>query len=90
LIERRLHSSVLDVRSFRAAELRERLAVRKQNNTRVDMDRWRIRSSIVLISDRFAALENLDNEVDVNKAWKTIRQKNAVFWDMAPCRYYVN
>jgi hypothetical protein len=28
----------------------------------------------VEISNRFAALENLDTEVDVNKAWKTIRE----------------
>jgi hypothetical protein len=26
------------------------------------------------ISNRFAALENLDTEVDVNKAWETIRE----------------
>jgi hypothetical protein len=29
----------------------------------------------VEISNRFAALENLDTEVDVNKAWETIREK---------------
>jgi hypothetical protein len=28
----------------------------------------------VEISNRFAALENLDTEVDVNKAWETIRE----------------
>jgi hypothetical protein len=28
----------------------------------------------VEISNRFAALENLDNGVDVNKAWETIRE----------------
>jgi hypothetical protein len=27
----------------------------------------------VEISNRFAALENLDTEMDVNKAWETIR-----------------
>jgi hypothetical protein len=26
------------------------------------------------ISNRFAALENVDKEVDVNKAWETIRE----------------
>jgi phosphomevalonate kinase len=26
------------------------------------------------ISNRFAALENLDSEMDVNKAWETIRE----------------
>jgi hypothetical protein len=29
----------------------------------------------VEISNRFAALENLDAEVDINRAWETIRQK---------------
>jgi hypothetical protein len=29
----------------------------------------------VEISNRFAALENLGTEVDVNKAWETIREK---------------
>jgi hypothetical protein len=28
----------------------------------------------VEISNEFSALENLDTEVDVNKAWKTIRE----------------
>jgi hypothetical protein len=28
----------------------------------------------VEISNRFAALENMDTEVDVNKAWETIRE----------------
>jgi hypothetical protein len=28
----------------------------------------------VEISNRFAALEKLDTEVDVNKAWETIRE----------------
>jgi hypothetical protein len=28
----------------------------------------------VEISNRFAALENIDTEVDVNKAWETIRE----------------
>jgi hypothetical protein len=29
----------------------------------------------VEISNRFAAIENLDTEVNVNKAWETIREK---------------
>ena len=28
----------------------------------------------VEISNRFAALENLDTEVDINKGWETIRE----------------
>jgi hypothetical protein len=34
--------------------------------------RWH--SSILEISNRFAALKNLDTEEDVNKAWETIRE----------------
>jgi hypothetical protein len=29
----------------------------------------------VEISNRFAALENLDTEVDINRAWDTIRER---------------
>jgi hypothetical protein len=29
---------------------------------------------VLKISNRFAALENLDTEVDVNKAWGTLRE----------------
>jgi hypothetical protein len=33
----------------------------------------------VEISNRFAALENLDTELDVNKAWKTITENIKIF-----------
>jgi hypothetical protein len=36
----------------------------------------------VEVPNRFAALEDLDAEVDINSAWKT--EKNAIFWDMTP------
>jgi hypothetical protein len=76
LIDRTWHSSILDVRSFRAADcdtdhypvvakVRERLAV---INDVEGKEQYRVE-----ISNRFAALENLDTEVDVNKAWETIR-----------------
>jgi hypothetical protein len=93
LIDRRRHSSIINVRSFRAADcdtdhylvvakVRERLAVSKQTAYRVHMERFKLKNLNevegkeqyrVEISNRFAALENLDTEVDVNKAWETIR-----------------
>ncbi|PNF41609.1 hypothetical protein B7P43_G10463 [Cryptotermes secundus] len=94
LIDRRRHSSILDVRSFRAADcdtdhylvvakVKERLAVSKQTTHRVHMERFNLKKLNevegkeqyrVEISNRFTALENLDTEVDVNKAWETIRE----------------
>jgi hypothetical protein len=56
----------------------------------------------VEISNRFAALENLDTEVDVNKAWETIRENVRfevstavtmmiiIFLEMTPCVSYKN
>jgi hypothetical protein len=32
----------------------------------------------VEISNRFTALENLETEVDVNKAWETIRENTKI------------
>ncbi|PNF43036.1 hypothetical protein B7P43_G07223 [Cryptotermes secundus] len=94
LIDRRRYSSILDVRSFRAADcdtdhylvvakVRERLAVSKQTTHTVHMKRFNLKKLNevdgkeqyrVEISNRFAALENLDTEVDVNKTWETIRE----------------
>ncbi|PNF34106.1 hypothetical protein B7P43_G01139 [Cryptotermes secundus] len=93
LIDRRRHSSIFDVRSFRAADcdtdhylvvakVRERLAVSKQTTHRIHMERFNLKKVNevegkelyrVEISNRFAALENLDTEADVNKAWETIK-----------------
>jgi hypothetical protein len=94
LIDRRRHSSILDMRSSRAADcdndhylvvekVRERLAVSKQTKHRVRMERFTIKKLNevqgkeqyrVEITNRFAALENLDTEVDVNRAWETNRE----------------
>ncbi|PNF32123.1 hypothetical protein B7P43_G02834 [Cryptotermes secundus] len=88
LVDRRWHSSILDVPSFRAsdcdtdhclvvAKVGERLAVSKQTKHRVHMERFNLKKLNevhskeqyrVEISNRFAALENLNTEVDVNKA----------------------
>jgi hypothetical protein len=94
LVDRRRHSNVLDVRSFRAsdcdsdhylvvAKIRERLAVNKQRSRRFDMERFNHKKLNdvegkeqfrVEVSNRFAALEDLDTEVDTNSAWETIRE----------------
>jgi hypothetical protein len=65
------------------AKVRERLAVSKQTMHRVRMERFSLKKLNevkgkeqyhVEISNRFAALENLDIEVDSNRAWETIRE----------------
>jgi hypothetical protein len=91
LIDRRRHSSVLDVRSFRGADcdtdhylvvakVRERLAVCKQTTHKFHMEMFNLKKLNevvgkeqyrVEISNRFAALENLDGDVDINRAWET-------------------
>jgi hypothetical protein len=88
------NSSVVDVRSFRAADcdtdkylflakFRERLAVSKQTVHRVQMERFNLKKLnevdgkqqyCVEISNRFAAFILLDAEMDINKAWETIRE----------------
>jgi 50S ribosomal subunit-associated GTPase HflX len=66
------------------AKLRERLAVSKQTAHRIHMERFSRKNLneiegkeqyCVEIANKFAALENLDTEVDVHKAWETIREK---------------
>jgi hypothetical protein len=66
------------------AKVRERLTVSKQTTHRVHMERFNLTklSEVeskewyhVEISNRFAALENLDTEVDVNKDWETIKRE---------------
>jgi hypothetical protein len=94
LVERRRHSSVLDVRSFGAAdcdtdhylvvaEVRERLAVNKRRSQRFLMERFNLKKLNkiegkeqyhVEVSNRFAALQDLDTEVKINSAWETIRE----------------
>jgi hypothetical protein len=65
------------------AKVRERLAVSKQTTRKVHMVSFNLKKLNeadgkeqyrVEISNRFAALENLENEMDVNKAWETIRE----------------
>jgi hypothetical protein len=46
----------------------------KKLNDGVGKEEYRVE-----ISNRFAALENLDTEVDVNKIWDTIKRKYTNF-----------
>jgi hypothetical protein len=94
LVDRRRHSNVLDVRSFRAADcdsdhylvvvkVWERLTVHKQRSQRFDMKRFNLKKLNAVegkeqfrveVSNRFAALEDLNTEVEINSAWETIRE----------------
>jgi hypothetical protein len=64
------------------ANLRERLAVNKQRSQRLRMERFNLKKLNevegkdqfrVEVSNRFAALEDLDAELEVNSGWETIR-----------------
>jgi len=94
LIDRRWHSGVLDVRSFRGADcdtdhylaitkVGERLAVGKQAAQRFDRQRFNLRklneSEVrehyqIEITNRFAALENLNDDEDVVRTWENIKE----------------
>jgi hypothetical protein len=64
------------------AEVRERLTVSKQATQKFDMERFNLKKLDevegkeyqIEISNRFAALANLDDDVDINRAWETIRE----------------
>jgi hypothetical protein len=65
------------------AKVRERLAVNKQSSHRCDMERSNLKKLNdvegkeqfrVEVSNRFAALEDLDTVVYINSAWETIRE----------------
>jgi hypothetical protein len=94
LIDRRRHSSILDIRSFRRADgdsdhylvvakVKERLAVSKRMVKKMDVKRFYLKQLNeeevkeqyqVTIKNKFAALENLGDNRDINKAWQTIRE----------------
>ena len=87
MIDRRWHSIIIDVRSFRGADcdtdhylvvakFRERLAVRKQaaqNSDGKNLIQVRKRYQIE-ITNRFTALENVGEEEDINSAWERIKE----------------
>jgi hypothetical protein len=65
------------------AKVRERLAVNKQRSQRFDMERFNLKKLNdvkskgqfhVEVSNRFAALEDLDTEMEINSASETIRK----------------
>jgi len=94
LIDRRWHSSILDVRSFRGADcdtdhyllvakVRERLAVRKQVAQKFDRRRFNLRTLNdpevrkqyqIEITNRLAALENVSEDEDIDRAWERIKE----------------
>jgi hypothetical protein len=64
------------------AKVRERLAVNERRSHRFRMERLNLKLNEVgrkeeyhiKVSNVFAALEDLDAEVEINSAWKTIRE----------------
>jgi hypothetical protein len=65
------------------AKLRERLAVRKQAGHKFDGVKFNVsklnepdvkNKYQIEISNRFAALENLNTDEDINRAWETIKE----------------
>jgi hypothetical protein len=65
------------------AKVREQLAGNKQRSHRFHMERFNLKKLNeeeskeqyhVEVSNRFAALEDLDAEVEINSAWKMIRE----------------
>ena len=88
LINRRRHSSILDVQSFRGslfvdAKVRERGAVNKNAAQTFDGERFNLRKQNELevrkhdqneISNTSAALENLRDDEDINMAWENIKK----------------
>jgi hypothetical protein len=66
-----------------AAKLRKRLLVSKRGAQKFDMQRFYLRKLNdaevkeqyqIKITNRFAALENFDDNVDMNRAWENIRE----------------
>jgi hypothetical protein len=65
------------------AKVRDRLAVRKRMVKKMDVERFNLKQlneeenkeqCQVTIKNKLAALENLDNNGDINRAWETIRE----------------
>jgi hypothetical protein len=55
------------------AKFRERLSVSKQEHKKLNKVEGK-EQYCVKILNRFAALKNLDAEVDINRAWETVRE----------------
>jgi hypothetical protein len=74
------------------AKVRERLVVSKQTTHRFNMERFNIKKLNeveskgqyrIEISNRFAALENLYVEVDIDRTWETIRENIVAYRPVA-------
>jgi hypothetical protein len=102
LTDRRMHSSIFNVRSFRAADcdtdhylvvakIRERPAVNKQRSHKtlyVDKNEVEGKQKYrVMVSNRFGALEDMEAEVEINTVRKTTR-KNINISAKESLRYY--
>jgi glycine betaine/choline ABC-type transport system substrate-binding protein len=70
------------------AKVRERLAVSKRAAQKIDKERFNVKKLNeedvkekyqVTIRNKFAALENLKDSGDINRAWDNIRE-NTKFW----------
>jgi hypothetical protein len=64
-------------------KVKERLAVSKQAAQQFDVERFNLRNLSelevkkryqIMISERFAALENLNDGEDINRAWENIKE----------------
>jgi hypothetical protein len=69
------------------AKVRKRLAVSKQTMHRVHIERFNLRKlnkvegkeqCRIETKNRFATLGNLDTELDINRAWETIRENSLI------------
>jgi bifunctional DNA-binding transcriptional regulator/antitoxin component of YhaV-PrlF toxin-antitoxin module len=65
------------------AKVRERLSARKQAAQKTDVERFNLKKFSEMevrkqfkieISNRFEALENLNDSKDINRAWENIRE----------------
>jgi len=94
LIDKRRHSSILDIRSLRGADcdndhylvvpkLRETMAVSKQAAQNFDGERYNGRKLSELevrkqyqikISNRFAAIKNLNDSKEIYRVWDNINE----------------
>jgi hypothetical protein len=77
------------------AKIRERLAVNKQGSHKYHMERFSLKTANkvegkekyrVEVSNRFAALEDLDAEVEINTIWETIRENIKIKISAKGCR----
>jgi hypothetical protein len=73
--------------SVLVVKVRERLAVGKQLVNKMDVERFNLKQLNeeevkeqyqVTIKNYFAALEKLDDNVDINRAWETIRENRKI------------